>query len=313
MEISARTRTRIGVVALAVLIAAIAARFALPPSTSTPPGQDVALISLSGQVVDAAPAFSAGVITPALVRQRLEAAATNPQIGAVVLRVNSPGGGPAASQEILDVIADHPDPVVVSMGDQAVSGGYYLALGGDRIVAQPSTLTGSIGVIMTMIDPTELLDDLGVELETVTSGEHKDMFLPGRLNEERREILQRQSDLVYDEFVGAVAEQRELAEDEVRELATGQTYTGVQALEAGLVDELGGRDTAVEAAAELGDLDRPDVVELQPGIFEQLAAPAGQALDALDGTDPASQLESLREAVLEPPRARTGGGSVSDS
>lgn len=313
MEISARTRTRIGVVALAVLIVAIAARFALPPTTSTPPGQDVALVSLSGQVVDAAPTFSTGVITPALVRQRLEAAATNPQIGAVVLRVNSPGGGPAASQEILDVIADHPDPVVVSMGDQAVSGGYYLALGGDRIVAQPSTLTGSIGVIMTMIDPTELLDDLGVELETVTSGEHKDMFLPGRLNEERREILQRQSDLVYDEFVGAVAEQRELPEDEVRELATGQTYTGVQALEAGLVDELGGRDTAVEAAAELGDLDRPDVVELQPGIFEQLAAPAVQALEALDGTDPASQLKSLREAVLEPPQARTGGESVSDS
>lgn len=309
MELEARTRTRIGVATLAVLVVAVAARFALPSSVAEPPGQDVALVSLSGQVTDAAPAFSTGVITPGLVRKRLEAAAANPQIGAVVLRVNSPGGGPAASQEILDVIADHPDPVVVSIGDQAVSGGYYLALGADRIVAQPSTLTGSIGVIMTMIDPTELMDELGVELETITSGEHKDMFLPGRLNEERRKILQRQSDLVYEEFVGAVAEQRELAEDKVRELATGQTFTGLQAQEAGLVDELGGLDTAVKAAADLANLDDPDMVELQPGIFEQLAAPAAQALEALDDTGPAGQLESLREALLEPPQARTGGRS----
>lgn len=310
MEMSARTRTRIGVGALAVLLVAVAARFALPSTVSDPSGQDVALVSLSGQVTDAAPAFSTGAITPGVVRQRLDAAAVDPRIGAVVLRVNSPGGGPAASQEILEAIADHPDPVVVSMGDQAVSGGYYLALGGDRIVAQPSTLTGSIGVIMTMIDPTELLDDLGVELETITSGEHKDMFLPGRLTEERRAILQRHSDLVYDEFVGAVAQQRELPEDEVRELATGEMFTGVQALEAGLVDELGGRDTAVDAAADLGDLDDPDVVELQPGIFEQLAGSTARVAEALGGAGPASQLESLRQTLLEPPQARIGDGSA---
>lgn len=306
MDVSTRTRTRIGIAVLAVLVVAIGVRLAVPASVPDRPGRDVALVSLSGQVTDAASAFSTGVITPQLVRRRLDAAA-DPRFGAVVLRVNSPGGGPAASQEILDLIADHPDPVVVSMGDQAVSGGYYLALGADRIVAQPATLTGSIGVIMTTIDPSELLDDLGVELEAITSGEHKDMFLPGRLNEERRAILQRQSDLVYDEFVGAVAQQRELPEDEVRELATGQTYTGVQALEEGLVDELGGLDTAVDVAADLGDLESPDLVEQQPGIFEQLGAPVTQALEALGGADPASQLRSLRDEVLAPPQLRTEG------
>lgn len=308
MDVSTRTRTRIGIVVLAVLVVAIAARLAVPASVPDRPGRDVALVSLSGQVTDAASAFSTGVITPQLVRRRLEAAATDPRFGAVVLRVNSPGGGPAASQEILDLVADHPDPVVVSMGDQAVSGGYYLALGADRIVAQPATLTGSIGVIMTTIDPSELLDDLGVELEAITSGEHKDMFLPGRLDEERREILQRQSDLVYDEFVGAVAQHRGLPEDEVRELATGQTYTGVQALEEGLVDELGGVDTAVDVAADLGDLDSPDVVEQQPGILEQLGGPVTRVLEALGGADPASQLRSLRDEVLAPPQLRTEAG-----
>jgi protease-4 len=304
MELSAPTRTRIGIAALVVLIAAVALPFALPPTAPEPPGGDVALIPLSGQVVDAAPTFGAGAITPRVVRDRLEAASANPRVGAVILRVNSPGGAPAASQEILDVIADHPDPVVVSMGDQATSGGYYLALGADRIVAQPATLTGSIGVIMTTIDPSELLDDLGVELETITSGEHKDMFIPGRLNEERRAILQRQSDLVYDEFVGAVAEQRELPEDEVRELATGETFTGRQALDAGLVDKVGGLNTAVDLAADLAGLEQPDVVEIRPGVLEQFGGSVGQAVEALGSPDPARQLRSLRDELLAPPELR---------
>lgn len=304
MELSAPTRTRIGVAALALLVAAVALRFALPPTAPDPGGQDVALIELSGQVADVAPAFGAGVIAPRIVRDRLEAAAADPRVRAVVLRVNSPGGAPAASQEILDIIADHPDPVVVSMGDQATSGGYYLALGAERIVAQPATLTGSIGVIMTTIDPSELLDDLGVELETITSGEHKDMFIPGRLTDERRAILQRQSDLVYDEFVGAVAAQRDLPEEEVHELATGETFTGRQALDAGLVDEVGGVDTAVEVAADLAGLEQPDVVEIRPGLFEQLGGPAAEALEALGGPDPASQLRSLRDELIAPPELR---------
>lgn len=306
MDVSTRTRTRIGVVALIVLLVAVGARLAVPSDAPERPGDNVALISLSGQIVDTAPVFSTGQsITPRMVRDRLEQAAMDPQIGAVILRVNSPGGGPAASQEILDIIADHPDPVVVSMGDQAASGGYYIALGADRIVAQASTLTGSIGVIFPVLDPSEFLDDLGIELDAITSGEHKEMFLPGKLNEERREILQRQSDMVYQEFVDAVVDGRDLPEEEVLELATGETFTGRQALDAGLVDEVGGRQVALDAAAELGDLERPQVVEMRPGLLEQLSGPASQAIEAFGKRDPARQLEALQDALVAPPEIRT--------
>jgi protease IV len=225
-----------------------------------------------------------------MVRDRLREAGANPRVGAVILRINSPGGTVAASQEISAAIEAHPDPVVVSIGDNAVSGGYYIASAADAIVAQPGSQTGSIGVILTVLDYSELLDELGVRFDTVTSGEHKDMFLPGRLDAARRRMLQVQSDQYYEQFVAAVARGRDLDARDVRALATGETFTGEQAHALGLVDALGGIPEALEIAADLAGLEDPVLVERQPGVLEQLMAPGGFSMGLRDLLAPADLL-----------------------
>lgn len=309
-------RKLVAIVAIVVLVAAVAATAVLATVAPRIGDDRVAVIRLAGQIEESAPAFAGQAITPALVAERLEQASADPRVGAVVLRVDSPGGAVAASQEITDVIADHPTPVVVSMGDTVASGGYYIATGADEIVAHPGTLTGSIGVIFALIDPSELLDDLGVELEVVTSGEHKDMFVPGRLNEERREMLQAQSDELYQQFVDAIVDGRGMDESAVLDAATGELFTGEEALERGLVDRLGGLREAVDAAAELGGLTDPEVVEHQPSFMDQLfgSSPGGFGLrDALaallDSTgptadDPLQRLQHVDELLHTLPEAR---------
>jgi protease-4 len=185
-------------------------------------------------------------------------------VKAVVLRINSPGGSAAASQEIASSIRrfkeDTGKPVVVSMGDMAASGGYYISAYADSIIANPSTLTGSIGVISQFIYIEGLLDKLGLELETIKSGKHKDMGI-WPLTQEQREIMQDITDDLYNQFISTVAEGRGLAVERVTELATGQLYTGAQALDLGLIDELGGLDTAIDIAASLAGITLPEVEE----------------------------------------------------
>jgi protease-4 len=136
----------------------------------------------------------------------------------------------------------------------------------DRIVANPATLTGSIGVISQLIYIEGLLEKLGLEMETIKAGEHKDMGIRP-LTDEEREIMQAITDDLYEQFVSAVAEGRNLSPATVRKLATGQPYTGGQALELGLVDELGDRDRAIELAAELAGVTAPTVEEYGVGGF----------------------------------------------
>lgn len=267
-------RRVVGIVLVVVLVVAGALALVVPMATTGPSGERgngaVAVIELLGQIQEGPVGLRGSGITPSLVRDRLEAAAENPRIDATVVRVDSGGGTVAASQEIADLIAEHPNPVVISMADQAASGGYYISVGADRIVAQPGTLTGSIGVIIPRFDPSGLLDELGVELDVIHTGEHKDMAVPGQLDDEERQLLQDLSDDLYDQFVADVAEGRDLPESEVTELATGQVYTGEDALSLGLVDELGGVEEAVGAAADLAGVTDPEVVELQPGLLDQL-------------------------------------------
>lgn len=236
-------------------------------------GNRIAIIHLSGSIQDTGSAnllTGTAAITPRRVRSELERAQRDGSIRAVVLRINSPGGTVAASQEIASIVRRFEKPIVVSMGDQATSGGYYISAYADRIVAQPGTLTGSIGVIWAVFDVSGLLDKLGVEIDAVTSGEHKDMLLPGRLTDERRAIVQRMSDQMYQQFIEAVAEGRDLDKGDVRELATGEVYTGQQALELGLVDKLGGRQTALEEAAEQAGISEYTTVVQAPSLFEVL-------------------------------------------
>ena len=223
----------------------------------------VAVISLSGPVqsADSSGLFFGGtVISPKLVRSQLERAKDDTAVKSIVIHVESPGGSVAACQEILNEIEQVEKPVVVTFGDLAASGGYYISAKADKIVALPGTLTGSIGVISEIPNLKGLFDKLGIEMEVFTAGKYKDMYAGIReLTPEEKAIMQEMTDQLYDQFIQVVAEGRSLSEEKVRELATGQLYTGVQAKELGLVDELGGLDTAIDLAASLADIKEPEV------------------------------------------------------
>lgn len=178
-------------------------------------------------------------------------------IRAVVLRVDSPGGGVGPSQEIYQEIKKLTavKPVVVSMGSVAASGGYYVAAPAAMIVANPGTITGSIGVIMEITNFQELMEKIGLQSHVVKSGEHKDIGSPVRpMREEDRRILQSVVEDVHRQFIEAVVDGRQLAAEDVALIADGRIFTGRQAMEAGLVDELGNLQDAIRIAAEIAEI-----------------------------------------------------------
>jgi protease-4 len=229
-------------------------------------GDAVAVIHLEGTIASASSGnLTADVITPDRAGDLLEQAAGNPSVKAVVLHINSPGGSVVASDRIYRDLLAFEKPVVVWMGETAASGGYYIACGGDVMMAHPGSLTGSIGVISQFLNVEELLDKLGVEAVVITSGPRKDIGSPFRdMTEEERAIWAAITDDIYEDFVQVVADARDLPLSEVRELADGRVYTGEQALEQGLLDELGTLDDAIARAGELGGITgEPRVIELR--------------------------------------------------
>lgn len=187
-------------------------------------------------------------------------------VKALVLRIDSPGGGVAASQEIYESILKFKESgkiVVASMGAMAASGGYYIACAADTIMANPGTLTGSIGVIFSFPTFEKLMKTVGIELEVFKAGKMKDVGNYSReVTPEERAMLQAAIDDTYDQFVNVVAERRDMDLDRVREIADGSVYTGRQALELGLVDEMGTYEDAISLAGELTDLgDDPRTVK----------------------------------------------------
>jgi protease IV len=231
----------------------------------------IAVIDVEGQIVENGDPTTQAVAEE-LVAQ-LRQARLDQFVRAVILRVNSPGGSVVASAEIYNQVLDLKragKPVVASFGEVAASGGYYISAGASRIVSDPSTFTGSIGVILILVNLEEAAGNLGIEPIVVKSGRLKDIGSPFRdLTEEERGIFQALIDESYERFVDVVSEGRHLPESEVRELATGQPYSGQQALDAGLVDSLGGFDRAVEVAERLAGIDNASVVEYQPRITLQ--------------------------------------------
>lgn len=216
----------------------------------------VALIRVEGVILD-----SQQTIT------ELKRFADNPLVKAIVLRIDSPGGGVVPSQEIYDAVQrirnKNNKAVIASMGTVAASGGYYIAAATDRIVANPGSLTGSIGVIMEMANVEGLLKKIGVEGVVVKSGKFKDVGSPLRkMTEEEKALLQSVMDDVHMQFIDAVAEGRALEVSTVQALADGRIFTGRQAKEAKLVDELGNLDDAIQLAADLAGIEgEPKVVE----------------------------------------------------
>ncbi|MFC1839394.1 signal peptide peptidase SppA [Thermodesulfobacteriota bacterium] len=188
----------------------------------------------------------------------LKTFADDSSIKAIIIRIDSPGGGVGAFQEIYREIMKTREikKVIVSLGGVAASGGFYIAAAGDKIVANPGTITGSIGVIMSYVQFSELAEKIGFSLEVIKSGEFKDIGSPHReLTERDKEVLKEVIDDIQNQFVNDVAEGRNLPPEKVREIADGRVFTGAMAKKRGLVDQLGNFEDAVSLAKELAGIE----------------------------------------------------------
>ncbi|MBN1429247.1 MAG: signal peptide peptidase SppA [Anaerolineae bacterium] len=243
---------------------------------STGVGPAVGVIQVEGTILSGTGggSFGSSMAASDTIIDLIRRANDDPDVKAIVLRINSPGGGAAASDEIHHVLTQVDKPIVVSMGELAASGGYYIAAPADYIYATPHTLTGSIGVISEFIVAEELLDEFGISIEVLKSGTVKDFGSPYReMTDEERAYWQALIDEIYEEFITIVAEGRNMDKESVRELADGRVYNGSQALDLGLVDAIGYYDDAVAKAAELGGITgEPRIIEFTPtpSFFESL-------------------------------------------
>lgn len=231
------------------------AMYSLFESTSSiTSGEKVGLVRIEGPIVDSKEAV-----------EEIKAYADDSSIKAILLRVDSPGGAVAPSQEIYDEVkrAASIKSVVTSMGSVAASGGYYIAAPSTKIVANPGTITGSIGVIMEIPNFQGLMDKVGVHSTTIKSGKFKDIASSTReLTPEEKRLLQDVMDNVHQQFIQAVADGRGMTFEEVAAIADGRIYSGEQAVKVGLVDELGGLEYAKEVAADLAGIPgEPRIVE----------------------------------------------------
>ena len=200
-------------------------------------------------------------------------------IAAIVVRLETPGGGVAASQEIYEKVRKiskfSDKPIIASMGGVAASGGYYIALGADTIMANPGTATGSIGVIMSYPIIGKMMDKIGIQYETIKSGTLKDSGSPFRnITSEERKYFQGLIDDLHGQFLSVVAKERNIPMDQAAELANGQVYSGKQAVENGLIDMLGTfEDAVLLAAREAGYVEEPEIVyppEEKKGLLDML-------------------------------------------
>lgn len=206
--------------------------------------------------------FGGVTVTPEEIISQLDEAGKNPNVKAILLRVNSPGGSPAASQEIYEEIKKMEKPVVVSVSDTCASGAYYVASAADRIIANRSSSVGSIGVIMQIPNYEDLYEKLGLKYITIKQGKYKDVGSPDRpLTKEEMKLLEAQLKEIYRQFISDVAEARKMDISDVEDLATGWVFLGTEALELGLIDDIGNYKDAINIAAELGGIKgEPNVI-----------------------------------------------------
>lgn len=246
----------------------------------------VVIIEVSGAIGISTDPFGAQLSQEQLLAQ-IRQATDDPLVRAVVLRVDSPGGGVVASNELhtaLKKLRDAEKHLVVSMGSVAASGGYYIATAGERIYANADTLTGSLGVILSLTNIEGTYEKVGLRAVVYKSGALKDIGSATRASTpEEDAVLQEIVDTAYEGFVKVIVEGRQLPRDEVIRLADGRIYTGQQALALKLIDELGGLDEAIEGAKELSGLERALVVRytsrnsLRSLLMARLAQPQAPA------------------------------------
>jgi protease-4 len=300
-----------------------AARSRLAPPVPSIPGRrskpTIAVITLEGNIVDGrggpqflpfGPSNAGGDTIAAALRE----VAADDSVSAIVLRVDSPGGSVTASETIWREVKrarERGKPLVASMGAVAASGGYYVSMGADAIVANPGTITGSIGVITGKLVVRDLKDRLGVGSDTVRTNANADAWSVDELfTPEQHAHREAEADLLYSDFVERVAEGRDLTIEAVDVVARGRIWTGADALERGLVDELGGFRTAVRRAKVLAGLDEDTEVRLvsYPGSSlldlvrsrassQPAAASLPEAVGALLGRSVAAIFEHLEQTL----------------
>jgi protease-4 len=211
-----------------------------------------------------------GVVGSDTFTEEIRRARENKKVKAIVIRVNSPGGSFIASDEMWRevTLATKVKPVIASMSDYAASGGYYLSMGCDTIVAQPHTITGSIGIFSVLFDASGLMENkLGITSEEVKTGEYGQMVTISRpLSDAEKNVWQTRTEEIYETFTGKAAEGRKTTKEEIKKVASGRVWTGEQALSKGLVDVLGGYDDAVRIAAEKAGVADNYHVKLYPRI-----------------------------------------------
>ncbi|HRK53244.1 MAG TPA: signal peptide peptidase SppA [Cyclobacteriaceae bacterium] len=243
----------------------------ITPSTAR---DEIAVIIADGEIMPGK--AGSGVVGATTIVKELRKARTNDNVKAIVLRVNSPGGVYQAGDEMWReiVLATQEKPVIASMSDYAASGGYYMAMACDTIVAQPTTITGSIGVFSVLFDMSGFLENkIGITTEEVKTGEVGGLTITRPLTDLEKSIWQKQTDEIYEVFTRKAAEGRNMSQEEIKKIASGRVWTGVQAKDNGLVDVLGTFNDAVDLAAKsakMGDDYRIRYYPQPKSFLEQL-------------------------------------------
>jgi len=232
-------------------------------------GQKILVIPIKGEITmeGCSGSFLTGVPACARVddiKRKLEYADSSSEIKAVILDINSGGGGVSASRELMEAVRDTQKPVVARIGEVGASGAYYAASAADWVIAYQDSMTGSIGVIMTLQHYYGLYGKLGINVTVIKSGDSKDLGSPYRpIREEEKDELKHLVDKIYDDFISDVAVNRNLSYSYTKNLSDGSIYLGSEARDYGLVDQLGDMDDAVDKAKELGEIvGEPDIVRV---------------------------------------------------
>ena len=242
-----------GAVMVTVFAVALYLAFAIVSDRDVAFGESVAVVEVYGEIF-----YDLGKV------QEIEEHRDDDDVKAILIHINSPGGGVAASQALYHAIrsARERKPVVAMMGSVAASGGYYIACAADSIMAHEGTLTGSIGVVATFLRTEDLFHKIGLDVTVIKAGRYKDIGSPYReMTEEERNYMGNLLDTMYFQFLRAISDGRGMSVDQVRELAEGQLFSGEEAVAIGLVDRIGTFEEALYMAAELGGIDgEPRVV-----------------------------------------------------
>lgn len=218
-------------------------------------GNAVAIIPIEGQIAFGQTDGGELVVTPEQIRQAIKQAEEDNGVSSILIEMNSPGGSAVASEEMMEAIKSAKKPVVVWISDAGASGAYLAATSADKIIASPSSIVGSIGVLMDITDLSEYYQNLGINKYSIKAGEYKDMGADYRpLTPEETKMLQNMVNEDYDRFITLVAQNRNLDKNYVSTIAQGKIYTGTQAKNNKLVDDVGGQKHALDVAAELGGI-----------------------------------------------------------